>query len=73
MTLATGTSGGCNFQHAAEESSVQMIWATARFECVDLHWWVWSISGRRDEAEASKLHMIPHPGIAGSCQSAGIN
>lgn len=46
MTLATGTSGSCNFQHAAEQSSVQVIWAPARFECVDLHWWVWSISRR---------------------------
>lgn len=72
MTLATGTSGGCNFQHAAEQSSVKMIWAPARFECVDLQW-VWSISRRKDEAEASKLHMISHLGIAGSCQSAEIN
>lgn len=59
MTLATGTNGGCNFQHAAEQSSVKMIWAPARFECVHL-WWVWSISHCRERGRgpASELHMI---------------
>lgn len=38
MTLATGRSGGCSFQHAAEPSSVKMIWAPARFQCVYLRW-----------------------------------
>lgn len=38
MTLATGTSRGCNFQHAAAQSSVKMIWMTARFEGVNLEW-----------------------------------
>lgn len=35
MTLASGTSGGCNFQHAAEQSSVKRR-APARCECVGL-------------------------------------
>lgn len=38
MTLATGTSRGCNFQHAAVQSSVKMIWMPARFEGVNLEW-----------------------------------
>lgn len=42
MTLATGTSRGCNFQHAAEQSSVKMIWMPAGFESVNL-WWIRSV------------------------------
>lgn len=68
MTLATGTSGGCNFQHAAEQSSVKMIWAPGRFGCMDLRW-VWSLShcrerGRGPAPSCTRFPLCGEPGAA---------
>lgn len=60
MTLATGRSGGCTVQHAAEQSSVEMIWAPAKFERVNLRLHSKCLTAAMLTAGSSAKDQLPH-------------
>lgn len=67
MTLATGMSGGCNFQHAAEKSSVRMIWAPGRFGASHT-------AGSKVQDRLQAAHdFLPLCGEPGAANQLGIN